>query len=104
MKMKYRGGFTLIEILVVVAIICILAAITISNLAAYKKRQMANTDSADTPRVTEIEKQSRNFTWLHVQSPLSENCYEIMYFIQNREFYHIEKIDCAVVRNNSNER
>ena len=42
MKMKLKKGFTLVEIMIVVAIIAILAAVAIPNFVRYRKTSMRN--------------------------------------------------------------
>ncbi len=41
MKMKLKKGFTLVEIMIVVAIIAILAAVAIPNFISYRKQSQA---------------------------------------------------------------
>ena len=76
---KNRGGFTLVEIMIVVAIIALLAAIAVPNFLRARKRSQATRcledlriiDSADDQYAIENNKTSGNaINWTDVQSYL----------------------------------
>ena len=76
---KNRGGFTLVEIMIVVAIIALLAAIAVPNFLRARKRSQATRcledlriiDAADDQYAIENNKLSGNtINWTDVQSYL----------------------------------
>ena len=59
MKMKLKKGFTLVEIMIVVAIIAILAAVAIPNFVRYRKTSQMNACVENLKAIRDAAEQSK---------------------------------------------
>ena len=59
MKMKLKKGFTLVEIMIVVAIIAILAAVAIPNFVRYRKTSQMNACISNLKQIKAAAEQSK---------------------------------------------
>src|SRR5437762_4418818 len=78
---KRRGGFTLVEIMIVVAIIALLAAIAVPGFLRARKRSQASRILNDLRMIDSACDQYANNTSRTSSDPFSKT--ECMYFLKN---------------------